>query len=201
MFLVSRFMIGLGITIVSGSAPLMVAELAHPDSGATFTSLDNTLWYAGSIIAGWTNHGTYHLESSWPWRLPALLQALPAAIYMSTVWLLPESPRWPMGNDRHEETRKILMKYHANGDRESATVAAEFAEIRETMRLQLEGWQQSWRELVATKANRNRTLLVLCCVFFPPWSGTGLVSYFLVPLMRTIGIGSQGRITLSNGMI
>jgi hypothetical protein len=30
-------------------------------------------------------------------------------------------------------------------------------------------------ELVQTKANRHRTFLVLCCAFFPQWSGNGLV--------------------------
>lgn len=200
MFLASRFIIGFGVTLASGSAPLMVAELAHPDTRATFTSMYNTLWYFGSIIAAWPTYGTYRIPSTWSWRLPALLQAVPAAINLVFVWLLPESPRWLIGKDRHEEARAILVKYHANGDENSGYVQVEFDKIRATLQAELTG-SRSWSELLRGKANRHRTFLVLCCAFFPQWSGAGLVSYYLAPVLRSIGVTSQERITLINGIL
>src|SRR6478609_599305 len=47
MYMASRFLIGLGITIASSSAPMLAAELAHPESRTTLTSMYNTLWYLG----------------------------------------------------------------------------------------------------------------------------------------------------------
>lgn len=64
--------------------------------------------------------------------------------------------------------------YHASGDESSEFVAAEFEEIRAALQLEMAG-TRSWKELVQTKANRHRTFLVLCCAFFPQWSGNGLV--------------------------
>ncbi|RKL43272.1 hypothetical protein BFJ72_g4685 [Fusarium proliferatum] len=200
MYMASRFLIGLGITIASSSAPMLAAELAHPESRTTLTSMYNTLWYLGSIIAAWTTYGTYRINSEWSWRLPTALQALPAVINLIGLWFLPESPRWLVGQDRHDEARDILIKYHANGDQDSAFVAAEFEEIRTALQLELAG-SRSWKELVQTKANRHRTFLVICCAFFPQWSGNGLVSYYIAPVLRSIGINSQEDITLINGIL
>lgn len=50
MYMASRFLIGFGITIASSSAPMLAAELAHPESRTTLTSMYNTLWYLGVSI-------------------------------------------------------------------------------------------------------------------------------------------------------
>ncbi|KAH7323281.1 general substrate transporter [Stachybotrys elegans] len=200
MFLVSRFIIGFGNTITSASAPMMVTELAHPASRVTLTSMYNTLWYLGSVLAAWTTYGTSRIPSDWSWRLPAIFQATPALINIATLWFLPESPRWLIGENRSDEAQAILTKYHANNNQDDHFVAAEFQEIRETLRMELEG-SRSWGELVRTNPNRHRTLLVICCALFPQWSGMGLVSYYLAPVLRNIGITSQERITLINGII
>ncbi|CAF3544528.1 hypothetical protein SNK05_013134 [Fusarium graminearum] len=50
MYMASRFLIGFGITIASSSAPMLAAELAHPESRTTLTSMYNTLWYLGISI-------------------------------------------------------------------------------------------------------------------------------------------------------
>ncbi|KAM0397651.1 hypothetical protein ACHAPZ_008275 [Fusarium culmorum] len=128
------------------------------------------------------------------------LQALPAIVNLVGLWFLPESPRWLVGQDRHEDARAILIKYHAGGDENSAFVAAEFEEIRAALQLEL-ARTRSWKELVQTKANRHRTFLFLCCAFFPQWSGNGLVSYYIAPVLRSIGINSQEDITLISGIL
>ncbi|KAI7767070.1 hypothetical protein LZL87_012356 [Fusarium oxysporum] len=200
MYMASRFLIGLGITIASSSAPMLAAELAHPESRTTLTSMYNTLWYLGSIIAAWTTYGTYHINSDWSWRLPTALQALPAIINLIGLCFLPESPRWLDSQDRHDEVRDILIKYLANGDQDSAFVEAEFEEIRTALQLELAG-SRPWKELVQTKASRHRTFLVICCAFFPQWSGNGPVSYYIAPVLRSIRINTQEDTTLNNGIL
>lgn len=47
------------------------------------------------------------------------------------VWFIPESPRYMMMNNRHEEAHLFLVKYHGNGDPHSRLVALESAVMQE----------------------------------------------------------------------
>lgn len=86
-------------------------------------------WFVGSIAAAWITFGTREIDSTWSWRLPSLLQLLPSLIQLSTIWFLPESPRWLISNDRHEEAMAALKRYHGDGE-ETELVKLEFEEIR-----------------------------------------------------------------------
>jgi MFS family permease len=93
-----------------------------------------------------------------------------------------------VSKDRHEEALRILVKYHAEGDAASPLVAAEFHQIRQTIRLEIEASKSPWKELVATKTNLRRVLIAICVGFFTQWSGNGLVSYYLAKVLESIGI-------------
>lgn len=110
MFIGGRFLVGFGSNISQGSAPLLITELAHPQHRGKLTTMFNTLWYLGSIIAAWTVYGTIKYQGSASWRIPVGLQALMPAIQLAGVWLLPESPRWLCSKDRRDEAFDILVK-------------------------------------------------------------------------------------------
>lgn len=57
MFVAGRFIVGFGVMIDHGSAPLMVTELAHTQHRATITAVYNSTWYFGSIVAAWVTFG------------------------------------------------------------------------------------------------------------------------------------------------
>jgi MFS family permease len=57
MFIAARFLIGFGVAIAHGAAPLLVTELAHPQHRAIFTTIYNSIWYFGSIVAAWLTYG------------------------------------------------------------------------------------------------------------------------------------------------
>lgn len=58
MFIAARFLIGFGVAIAHGSAPLLIAELVHPQHRAIFTTIYNSTWYFGSIVAAWLTYGS-----------------------------------------------------------------------------------------------------------------------------------------------
>lgn len=104
---------------------------------------------------------------------------------------VPDSPRWLISKDRHEEALQILIKYHAEGDASSTFVAAEFLQISETLRKEKEASTRPWKELISTKANRRRLLVAICVGFFTQWSGNGLISYYLAKILAMVGITSR----------
>ena len=46
-----------------------------------------------------------------------------------TMYFLPESPRWLVGNDRQDEARRVLARVHARGNIDDLYVQAELTEI------------------------------------------------------------------------
>jgi len=201
MFIVARFLIGFGVSIAHGAAPLLVTELAHYQHRARITSLYNTTWYIGSIIAAWTTYGTFRIPNTWSWRIPSLLQALPAAIMLSCIWIVPESPRWLISKDRHEQALKILAKYHANGNNDDELVLYEFNEIKETIALEAEFSNKGLSELWATKGNRHRMAICICAGLFSQLSGNSLVSYYIGDILNQVGITDQETQNLINGIL
>ncbi|CRG92363.1 Lactose permease [Talaromyces islandicus] len=199
MYIAGRFLVGLGSNIAQGSAPLLITELAHPKHRGTLTTMYNTLWYLGSIIAAWTVFGTLKYISDASWRIPVGLQAAMPLIQFSGIWLLPESPRWLCAKDKGEEAFKILIKYHGNGDSTDHFCEWEFHEIQETIRLEKENSANGWQVLIQTKGNRRRLLLIAMVAFFSQCSGNGLVSYYLHDILNSVGITSSYDQSIING--
>lgn len=118
---------------------------------------------------------------------------------MTGIWFLPESPRWLIATERHAEAMDILVKYHANGDRQNTFVQAEFAEIEGTLIAEKQYTNQGWQVFVQTKGNRRRLLLIVLVAFFSQCSGNGLVSYYLHDILQSVGITSSYDQALYNG--
>lgn len=191
MFLVGRIMLGMGIPFAISGASQLLAELVYPKERAVITGLFNESWYVGAIVAAGVTLGTFSWTSTWSWRLPSLLQILPSMLQLTFIWFIPESPRWLISKDRSEEAFEILVKYHAEGDRDNAFVLAEYAQIRDTIRMEIEGFRTMWYELLLTAPNRCRVFIAACVGLFSQWSGNGLVSYYLSKVLTTIGIKSK----------
>lgn len=201
MFLGGRFLLGFGVAIAHGAAPLLITETVHPQHRAVFTTIYNTTWYAGSIVAAWLTYGTARINSDWGWRIPTIVMAVPSVLQLIFIWLVPESPRWLMSKGKVEQAHAILAKYHANGDMNDELVVLETQEIRDTLKLEAEFESSSWLEFFRTKGNRHRLVILISAGFFSQWSGNGIVSYFLPQVMKQAGFPDQFQITLVNGIL
>ncbi|KAJ3575377.1 hypothetical protein NP233_g1138 [Leucocoprinus birnbaumii] len=202
MFIGARFMIGFGLTFAAAAAPLLVTEIAYPSQRAQATSMYNTLWYLGSIIAAWTTFGTFHLPSSWSWRIPSALQGLPSVIQVVLIWFVPESPRWLVSKGREEQALKTLAYYHANGNTEDPLVEFEFEEIKAAIAFDRDvASNVGWMALVKTPGNRRRMRIIIALAFFSQWSGNGLISYYLNKVFDAIGITDPTTQLLINGIL
>ncbi|RDW57480.1 MFS transporter-7 [Coleophoma cylindrospora] len=198
-FVGGRFLVGFGSNISIGAAPLLIMELAYPQHRGKLTTLYNTLWYVGSIIAAWTVYGTIKYTGNVAWRVPVAVQAAMPVIQLCGIFFLPESPRWLCSKDRNEEALAVLIKYHANGDEHDEFVRAEFAEIQETLRLEREFSKQGWDVFLRTPGNRKRLMLIILTAFFSQCSGNGLVSYYLHDILNSVGITNSKDQSLFNG--
>ncbi|RKL19722.1 hypothetical protein BFJ68_g3201 [Fusarium oxysporum] len=187
MYIIARMILGVGILfcIISGSA--LIGELGYPKERAVLTSLFNASYFIGQILASAIALGTTPITNNWSWRLPSLLQIVPSLIQISTVFLLPESPRFLVSKDREEEAAQVLIKYHAEGDATSQLVQAEIVQIRETIKAEMEASKQSWFEVIRTAGMRRRFVVTIFIGLFTQLSGNTLLSYYSGVLFGMMG--------------
>lgn len=201
MFIAARFFIGFGVAIAHGSSPLLITELVHPQDRAIFTTIYNTMWYFGAIVAAWLTFGTLKIQSNWAWRIPSIVQAFPSCLQLIFIWFVPESPRWLIAHGKNELAHKVLADAHANGNMEDEIVLLEKTEIEDTLKLEKEFKSDSWLELFRTKGNRHRMLICITAGVFSQWSGNGLVSYYLHVVLDNIGYTNPVTQDVINGVL
>ncbi|KAG9083020.1 hypothetical protein FS749_006366 [Ceratobasidium sp. UAMH 11750] len=192
MFIAGRGLIGFGVSFAHLASALLIVELAYPSQRAKLSSLYNTMWFTGAIIAAATTLGTFRINGGASWRIPSAMMAIVPVLQMIVVWFLPESPRWLMAQGREDEAVRVLAKYHAlrRGDENDELVQFEKEEIKEALRIEVEASSSaSYLSLFMTPGNRRRLRIVVAIAFFSQWSGNGIASYYLNVVLEQIGIG------------
>ncbi|CAA7259439.1 unnamed protein product [Cyclocybe aegerita] len=188
MFVISRFILGLGIPFAIVAASSLIGELGHPKERAILGSLFNSCYFIGAIVAAGVTLGTFKMPSNWGWRIPSLLQIVPSSLQIIFIFWLPESPRWLISRGRGDEAFDILAKYHAEGDRESEFVKAEYIQIEKTLELEKETKKVGWFDLLKSPGMRRRVLIGSFLGLATQWSGNGLTSYFLARILENVGV-------------
>ncbi|CAK7228846.1 hypothetical protein SCUCBS95973_007019 [Sporothrix curviconia] len=200
-FVVARIFFGFCAILGGNSAAVLVAESVHPRDRKVVTSLYNSSYYIGAILAAWTTYGTgKNIDNGWAWRLPSLLQGILMLINIVFLPFVPESPRWLVAQGRHDDALSTLASAHGNGDANDALVQAEFHEIRESIELQ-SAVRSPWKTMWNGSANRKRLFLLFYIGLCLNLSGNGLVSYYLSKVLDAVGVTSEDEQTLINGIL
>ncbi|KAI8681111.1 MFS domain-containing protein [Fusarium keratoplasticum] len=157
--------------------------------------------YLGSIVAAWVTYGTFKIPNSWSWRIPCILQAAPSLIQVACIYFVPESPRWLVAHDRPREAQRILSRYHAGSGEPTELVLAEMNEI--TIAIQNEKLQNtaSYMDFLKTNGNRRRLFICISVGFIIQWCGNGLVSVYLVQVLKSVGITDPETQNIINGVL
>ncbi|KAJ0122388.1 sugar transporter-like protein [Diaporthe amygdali] len=201
-FLGGRFILGFGVSFCCVSAPTYVSEMAHPAFRGTLTGLYNCTWYIGSIIASWVVYGCAYIDDhNRAWRIPIWCQMITSGLVVIFAFTLPESPRWLIARDRHEEAARVLTKYHGEGDENHPYVQLQMKEMAN--QISNEASDKKWwdyHELWDTHSARRRLICVLGMACFGQLSGNSLSSYYLPTMLINAGITQEHTVLALNGI-
>lgn len=110
-------------------APLYISEISPPEIRGTLLVLQELSIVTGIVIAFYITYGTRHIPNHWSWRLPFLIQMLPAIGLGVGVPFLPYTPRWLCQKGRDDQALKTLAKLR-QVSKEDPRVQQEWYEIR-----------------------------------------------------------------------
>ncbi|KAF2399675.1 MFS lactose permease-like protein [Trichodelitschia bisporula] len=199
-FMAGRFMLGFGVAITASAGPSYVSEMAHPAYRGILTGIFNTFWFIGGVPGTFVPYGTQKLTDSMAWRIPIWVQMVFSGIVCMGTPFLPETPRWLIAHDRHEEALDVMAFYHGEGDRNAPVVQLQYREMIED--ISVTGSDKRWwdyRELFNSPEVRYRSMLVIAMAFFGQWSGNGPVSYYYPQMLEGSGVKGKSKQLLYNG--
>ncbi|KAF4992380.1 hypothetical protein FDECE_13736 [Fusarium decemcellulare] len=193
-FIAGRFLLSFFATCAHTAAPLYLVELAPAAYRGTIAGMYNTFYNVGSIFstsAVYACHKYLAHSGNLDWRIPLWLQMVCPGIVCLFIKFQPESPRWLVAKDRHEEAKAIIATYHTNGDTDHPLVTLQMTEMALTLDAE---HKASWtdlfdlRVLVESRSSRYRLMLNIAFSWFGQFSGNNIISYYLPIMLNGIGI-------------
>ncbi|HKJ10857.1 MAG TPA: sugar porter family MFS transporter [Ornithinimicrobium sp.] len=193
VFMIFRFLGGLGVGAATAVAPIYNAEVAPPKHRGRLVGLFQFNIVIGILVAYLSNFailGLFPDETAWRWMFG--VEAVPALVFFLLLFLVPESPRWLMAMGRNDEAREIISRLSA--DEEEARFQRE--EIEEALREEEEGPNVPF----FTSGHRKVILLAFAIAAFNQLSGINAVLYYAPTIMQDAGLGESAAFLSSAGV-
>lgn len=134
----------------------------------------------------WIGFGCTYTNTSFSWRFPLSLQALPSLLLSIGIYFLPESPRWLIEQNNTAAAHAVLTRLHLDKqlvDHELAQITTSIAHDRRTA-------VRSWRNLLTHPSFRTRLLLACGLQTFTQTSGTNVIQNYGPRLYESLGLNS-----------
>jgi sugar porter (SP) family MFS transporter len=109
VFILARFVAGIGVGMASMLSPMYIAEIAPAKWRGRLVAINQLTIVLGILITNVVNYSLRDYGDD-AWRIMFGLGAVPSVLFLLGLLILPESPRWLVQNGKIEQAYKILMK-------------------------------------------------------------------------------------------
>lgn len=191
MFLVARFVLGIGIGGTYVAAPLLIAETLPLKYRSLGLGAFTDLYYVGGLLSAGITYGTAQMQTTWSWRIPSLLQILFTLISVMTLPFVPESPRYLAHQGQKDEALLSVAMTCSNSDTSSPEAQAQLFQIVQSLELEKHVEEPSIAQIAKTPSLRKRMLIVLSVAAFSMLAGSNLFSYYLGTALTNAGVADS----------
>jgi sugar porter (SP) family MFS transporter len=192
-FIIWRMLGGVAIGLASNLSPMYIAEVAPARMRGRLVAINQLTIVIGILLAQFVNWFLVRnlpqgatdefIRSSWygqtGWRWMFALTAVPALLFFTGMFMVPESPRWLAKNGRHMRAKSVLGRIGG----EDYSVAA-LADIEATLVNEIE--TVDFRDLLEPKMKRVLVLGVTLAVF-QQWCGINVIFNYAEEVFRAAG--------------
>ena len=194
VFIVARFLGGIGIGISTVVAPLYISEIAPPAYRGRLAGMFQFNIVFGIVVSFASNAIIARIggEDAWRWMLG--IAAVPSVIYAAMCLRLPESPRWLISR-RGDRAAGLAVLRLIEPDLPAAKLEAHADEIVAAARSEATTASRFW-----TWRLRVPIFLAFFVAFFNQLSGINAVLYFAPRIFEMTGLGKEAALLQSVGI-
>ncbi|CCH02369.1 sugar transporter [Fibrella aestuarina BUZ 2] len=194
IFLIFRFLGGLGVGASSVAAPLYIAEVSPAASRGRMVAMFQTNVVAGILVAYLSNYLLQGVggDESWRWMLG--VQTLPSLVFFLALFGVPESPRWLVLN-RGDKAGALATLQKVDPATASDTLAAIVASAQ-----QPKTEQATPQPSLFSRAYRLPIMLAVLFAVFNQVSGINAIIYYAPRIFELAGLGTSSALLSSVGI-
>lgn len=188
-FLVFRFIGGVGVGISSVVAPMYISEISPANNRGRLVALFQFNIVLGILISYLSNFliaGTF--EEDWRWMLG--VEAVPAVLFLISIFTIPESPRWLITKKNNVAAARPTLEVIAEGDVDVLVAQIQSAQTNVA---------SSFGRLFSGSFTRPVTLAILIAMF-NQLSGINAIIYYAPRVFEMAGLGTESALLSSAGI-
>lgn len=176
LFLIYRFLGGLGVGASSVIAPMYISEISPSTHRGRLVGLFQFSIVFGILLAFISNYflKTQISVNAWRWMLG--IEAIPALLFFLLTFFIPKSPRWLIIKGKEKEGLKILRDLGDSRAKET------FIRIKGSLN------QNKIKESLFQKKYYKPILLVFLMATFNQFSGINAIMYYAPRIFEMSGL-------------
>ncbi|KAK5687691.1 hypothetical protein LTS10_001831 [Elasticomyces elasticus] len=197
MFLVGRYITGLGAGAILTNTPVYLSEIAPAHSRGLLVGLQGNFVVGGYVISSCAALGFHFVSTDYQWRLNFCIATFMAMLLAGSLVVLPESPRWLVEHGREAEAARILDRIHKTKDDPDGRIAhAELFQI--TAQIELDkNMSPSWLTMLRTAPMRKRLVCTLLVWTMAQSTGITVLANLTPRLFAALGYSTVLQLVLS----
>lgn len=194
VLMIGRLFAGVGIGFGVMIAPVYIAEISPTVERGTLTSFPEIFINLGILLGYVSNYAFSGLPAHINWRIMLAVGILPSVFIAFALFVIPESPRWLVVQNRVDEAKAVLMKTNDN----DAEVEERLAEIQLAAGVtSAEKYEEKavWRELLSPSPALRRMLITgfgIQC--FQQITGIDATVYYSPEILKAAGIVGESKL-------
>ncbi|KAH8700743.1 general substrate transporter [Talaromyces proteolyticus] len=205
MYLVFRFITGLGVGALLALVPLYQSEIAPPQIRGFLVGTHGVMICIGYALASWIGLGFYFVDlPGSQWRLPLAIQCLPPLLLACGIFFLPESPRWLINSDQIEDALVAFKAIHTEPSASNADVSTSVMEEFNNLRSLIYQERQdkhTFADLFYDPSMRKRCLIGFCVLFACQGTATLVINNYGPSLYAGLGFSTVPQLLIQSGWI
>lgn len=187
MLLFFRFITGIILGCITVVTPMFIAEISPAKQRGQLVLLNQFFVVSAIFLAFVVNYflAQIFVDSSWRWMIG--VEFIPATLFFGLLFLVPESPRWLVTQNRTEEALVVFKRVNAENPEEEVTIVKN--SIEQELKL--------GHGKLFVKENKLPVMIAILIAAFNQFAGINAIMIYAPRVFEMAGFGTNASLLQS----